>query len=97
MDEAVAHVMQRLGTADAHRLNVLAAEWAAVVGADVARHTRPGRLRGKELTVFVDSSAWLHELSRYGRGPMLAKLRARYGEACLSALRLEPDPDGPRR
>jgi hypothetical protein len=37
--------------------------WAAVVGGDVARRARPGRLAEGCLTVVVDNSPWLHELT----------------------------------
>jgi hypothetical protein len=37
--------------------------WASVMGADVARRTQPMALTGGCLTVTVDNSPWLHELT----------------------------------
>lgn len=37
--------------------------WATLVGADVARRTRPEALVNGSLTVVVDNSPWLHELT----------------------------------
>ena len=37
--------------------------WAGLVGPDTARRTQPGRLEHGCLTVAVDNSPWLHELS----------------------------------
>jgi hypothetical protein len=37
--------------------------WAALVGPETARRTQPGRLEHGCLTVTVDNSPWLHELT----------------------------------
>jgi hypothetical protein len=50
--------------------------WEAAVGPEVARRTRPGSLSEGCLTIVVDNSPWLHELSL--RQPeLLARIRAR--------------------
>jgi len=80
------------------RLGVLDTQWAVAVGPAVAAHTRPGRLFNKELTVFVDSSPWLHELKRYAHREMLANLQKLFGAATVRSIRLQIDPgqaDGP--
>jgi predicted nucleic acid-binding Zn ribbon protein len=84
-------VMKKLGLEERHWASVLEADWAKCVGAEVARHTRPGRLAGKTLVVYVDNSAWLSELARYGRGKMLDRVRECVGGK-VDALRLEIDP-----
>jgi predicted nucleic acid-binding Zn ribbon protein len=40
--------------------------WASIVGADVARRTQPTALSGGCLTITVDNSPWLHELTLRG-------------------------------
>lgn len=40
--------------------------WEAVVGADVARHSRPARLKNGVLRVWVDSPAWATEMTYLG-------------------------------
>ncbi len=72
-------------------LSELDKEWSALVGDLVAKHTRPGRLDQDRLIVFVDSSVWLHELSRYRETEMLTAVRDRFGAKVRSlSLRLDP-------
>jgi hypothetical protein len=53
----------------------LRTRWASIVGPDVARRTQPGRLDHGCLTITVNNSPWLHELTlRQG------ELAARLGE-----------------
>jgi predicted nucleic acid-binding Zn ribbon protein len=89
--------MARLGLEQDRWLAELQAEWATVAGAGVASHSRPGRLERGNLTVFVDSSVWLSELSRYGQKQMLANIRRRFGESRVSTLSFRLDPDAGRR
>ena len=37
--------------------------WPSVVGPEIARRARPGTLNGGTLTILVDNSPWLHELT----------------------------------
>lgn len=48
---------------DTGSITELAAAWGDVVGADVARRTRPGKLRDGTLTVYTAGSTWSHQLS----------------------------------
>ncbi len=93
LNEALAGAMKTLGLESAHWLETLGNEWPRLVGAAVARHTRPGRLDRNRLIVFVDSSVWLNELSRYGRKEMLAALRQRFGDGKFADLAFQLDPD----
>jgi hypothetical protein len=54
--------------------------WAAAVGPDVARRSRPTELRAGVLHVAVDNSPWLSELSLRS-DQLLGALRARHGGA----------------
>jgi len=86
-------VMKKLGLESHHWLSTLEEEWPKLAGPDVAAHTRPGQFESKRLTVYVDSPVWLHELSRTGRGPLLANLRKRYGVEKMREVRFRLDPD----
>src|ERR1044071_4134405 len=56
----------------------LRTRWASIAGPDVARRTQPGRLEAGCLTITVDNSPWLHELTlRQG------ELASRLGEHVL--------------
>ena len=62
-------------------------DWPSVVGAAISRRSQPGDLRGGTLTVSVDNSPWLQELTL--RGPeLLSRLQARYGAGSIKALQL---------
>lgn len=76
------------------RMGVLEEKWAAAVGKAIATHTRPGVLKEKELTVFVDSSPWLSELHRMQRD-VLSKLQATFGRDKILKIRLQLDPGKP--
>ena len=41
----------------------LRTRWTAIVGPEAARRTQPGRLENGCLTITVDNSPWLHELT----------------------------------
>ena len=96
MQAIVPALLRRLGLEKEQWLTELAEEWTVLVGSDVARHARPGRLDHGTLTVFVDNSVWLSELSRYGKEKMLEKLRERFGAKRFKGLRLQLDPDAGR-
>jgi hypothetical protein len=59
--------------------------WEAAVGPEIARRTRPAALSEGCLTVVVDNSPWLHELS-LRQSELLARIRARC--ASVRTLRL---------
>ena len=85
-------VLKRLGLDNQHWLEVMCDEWTGMVGADVAKHTRPGGFQNKNLTIFVDSSVWLSELSRFGRDKILPNLHKRFGADRIATISLKLDP-----
>ncbi len=91
--DVVSSVMKRMGLGEDMWVHALEQEWMALVGDAVARHARPGRYRTGRLVVFVDSAAWLNELSRYGKKEMLAALQTRFGKDRIKSISLQPDPD----
>jgi hypothetical protein len=56
-------------------LHAIAANWAAIVGADVATHSAPLEISGKTLVVATKSSAWSQQLQFLG-DPILDGVRA---------------------
>ncbi|MGH7420607.1 MAG: DUF721 domain-containing protein, partial [Candidatus Rokuibacteriota bacterium] len=61
-------------------------DWRGVIGSELAHRTRPGELRAGTLTVMVDNSPWLQELSMRS-AEVLNAVRARFGPT-VTALRL---------
>ena len=90
-------LIRHLSMNDQIWLAELEATWSTIVGAGVASHTRPGRYEHNTLTVFVDHSVWLSELSRNGQKLMLSKLQARFSAERIRSLRLQIDPGQPPR
>ena len=86
-------LVKKLGIAPDTWITSLANDWADIVGIDVAAHTRPGQIQGKCLVVYVDSSAWLSELSRFAKRSMLKKLQERHNPSRIADIRLQLDPD----
>jgi len=89
----IARLLARMGLETEAWLSQLAEEWPVLVGTVVARHTRPGRLIGGVLVVYVDSSVWLEELRRFVHVQMLTKLQEKFGAERIRSLRFQPDPD----
>ncbi len=71
--------------------------WERAVGEGIARHARPAMVRGKKLTVTVDSSAWMQQLSLL-RPEIIAKLNSAMGADAVESitLRLGELPASPR-
>jgi predicted nucleic acid-binding Zn ribbon protein len=92
VSDIVPLVLKRLGVEDRSWLDRLVAEWAELAGAAIAAHTRPGMFEKGCLVVFVDSSVWLNELSRYGRRQMLSLLQKHFGAERIRQIVLRIDP-----
>ena len=71
--------------------------WEKAVGKGIARHARPTGMRGKKLTIMVDSSAWMQQLSmlkpeimgkvnQYLREDAVESITLKLGEFELSAV-----------
>jgi predicted nucleic acid-binding Zn ribbon protein len=61
------------------------AEWAALVGPEVAAHCAPTALRGGELRITAQSTAWATQL-RLLSPTLLARLRAELGPDVVTRL-----------
>ena len=61
------------------------AAWKACAGADGFKHSRPVTLRDERLTVLVDSSAWMQELSMRKRR-LLKGLKSAIGKDRITEI-----------
>ncbi len=91
--DGVMSLMKKIGLDEQNWIETLSQEWEQIVGKGVGRHTRPGRISGKQLYVFVDSSVWLNELQRYGKTQMLSNLQSKFGEKRIRNISLQLDPE----
>jgi len=62
--------------------------WRGLVGHGAFRHSKPVALKKKVLTVFVDSSAWMQELTLQKRG-ILKGLKRKFGRDRISEIRFK--------
>lgn len=95
VSDVIGGVLKGLGLNAQQWLMVLGDEWTALVGAQVAKHSRPGGFHAGTLTVFVDSAPWMDQLNRVAKPQMLAKLQERFGPNRIKAVRFTADPEGP--
>lgn len=93
--EVIPGLLKQVGLADRLWEQTLLAEWSSLVGDQVARRARPGRMHRGTLVIFVSNSAWLSELSRYGQQQILENIQKRFGAGRIQGIRLQLDPDLP--
>ncbi len=93
IETVIQSVVKGLGLEKHFWEQALITEWESLVGPQVAKHARPGRLDRKILHIFVDHPAWLSDLSRYGQKQVLANLQKRFGADRIKGVRLQLDPE----
>jgi len=89
----IPEVIRGLGLEERQWEHALIAEWRDLVGKDVARRARPGRVTHGLLHVYVRNSIWLSDLQRFGKTQMLRNIQARFGADKIRDLRFLLDPD----
>lgn len=62
--------------------------WQKAVGPGIARHAQPASIRGKRLTVIVDSSAWMQQLSLL-KPEVLSRVNDRLGQDGIESITLK--------
>ena len=62
--------------------------WQKAVGPGIARHAQPAAIRGKRLTVVVDSSAWMQQLSLM-KPEVLSRVNDRLGPDGIESITLK--------
>lgn len=81
-EQHLAHVlpglMTRLGLEQLTQQRMIVDAWRDLVGEDIARYAQPTRIQRGVLTVSVNNSVWLQELSRYHKSAILQKIAARF-------------------
>ncbi|MBI4588520.1 MAG: DUF721 domain-containing protein [Candidatus Rokubacteria bacterium] len=76
-------------------------DWPSLVGPQISRRSQPGDLHGGTLTVVVDNSPWLQELT-LREAELLSRLQGRCGVESIRALRFTlgappREPEAPDR
>lgn len=89
----ISGIIKETGYSNKDSLAFLFPLWEKISGPAVAKHSRPGSINGKTLIVYVDSSVWLSELSRYKSDKLLAALRKNAGLLEIEKIIFRIDPD----
>lgn len=88
ISDTIGRVLARRGMAGKLKEYRIFGQWEKVVGKVVARHARPLSLRGKKLTVLVDSSAWMQQLSQL-RPELIEKANRAFGQETVASIILK--------
>lgn len=80
-------IIDKLGLAKKVKETQIVTDWSKIVGETIAKHCRPVKLDKGYLTINVDSSPWLNELSRYSKGMILKKVKERLGSKSVRDIR----------
>ncbi|MCP9952192.1 DUF721 domain-containing protein [Actinomadura madurae] len=70
--------------------------WANIVGAELAEHTRPDRFEDGELTVAADSTTWATQL-RLLSSTLVRRLNEELGHGTVRRVKVVGPASGPRR
>lgn len=90
-------LVRHLGGSSTSALQQVFGAWPALVGEQVAAHSRPVRLRDGTLSLLVDQSAWATQL-RLLEADLLVRLSERLGAGVVTAIRVRVGPlDGEDR
>jgi len=93
LNQIVPKILKGFGLEQEHWEQQLMEEWPLLVGPQISRHARPGKIERKILTVYVTSSAWLQELTSFGQREILKKVQDKFGANRIRTIRLRLDPD----
>jgi predicted nucleic acid-binding Zn ribbon protein len=85
LGEALDRLVRSMGAPSASALEKVFGNWADVVGAEVAEHSKPVKLDGNRLTVEVADPAWASQL-RWMTTEVLAALAREVGDGAVTAL-----------
>ena len=91
--DLVGKVLKDFGLEDSSRLADLQKAWPDLVGNMNAEHSRPGKLEGGVLSVYVDHHMWLNDMKRTLAPMLLKKLQEKAGKKTIRSLRFEITPE----
>lgn len=86
--DIVPFALQRIGLGQRYQESSIREQWKETMGDFLALHTRPAGLQRGVLTVEVDHSAFLHEISLLHKKLMVERLRVRFPELNIRDVKL---------
>lgn len=94
ISENVSAILKRLGLDQDLWQQRLFEDWASITGEQVAAHSRPGKLFGKTLVIYVAHPIWLQELLQGHSARILEKVQSVAGKKRITRLKFQLDPEG---
>ncbi|MFO7535585.1 MAG: DUF721 domain-containing protein [Kiritimatiellia bacterium] len=85
-------VMNRIAVLRVDLIEELTKTWPDIAGKAVASHTRPAKMEGAQLVVFVDQHVWMQELQRSGKKPLMSTIWKRFGAGKVKDILFRLDP-----
>ncbi|MCU1496197.1 MAG: hypothetical protein JWM47_150 [Acidimicrobiales bacterium] len=85
LSAALDAVMAGLGGPTVEAIVVIHEQWADIVGAEVAPHSKPLGVEGGHLKISVDGPGWASHL-RWSEGEIVARLAALIGPGQVSSV-----------
>lgn len=89
---AIARLFAKLDSQTGSSIHKIQTKWKMIAGGTVAGHSCPGRLAGNVLYVYVDSSVWLAEISRFHSENILRKIQGEIGSGAVKGVRFQVNP-----
>lgn len=87
IDSIISSVIKKLDSGSMAIAEDIENAWRQVAGRKAAGHSKPASLRKKKLTINVDGSGWLYELS-LKKDELLHGLKKRLGSDKINQLQL---------
>jgi predicted nucleic acid-binding Zn ribbon protein len=92
---AIGGLMSDQGWKQRAAVGAVFGNWAEIVGADLAAHTRPDGFADGELTIAADSTAWATQV-RLLASMLVRRLNAELGDGTVRRVKVR-GPSGPRQ
>lgn len=89
---AIAKLFAKLDFQAGSSVHEIQAKWKMIAGETVAAHSRPGRLNENILYVYVDSSVWLTEITRFHSDDILCRIQREIGSSAVKGVRFQVNP-----
>ena len=89
---AITRLFIKLDSQTGSSFHRIQAKWRMIADEVVAAHSRPGRLAGNILYVYVDNSSWLAEITRFYSDNILRKIQEEIGSGAVKGLRFQVNP-----
>ena len=92
MRDLVPRVVKKCGLENEFWVDEIQERWDEIAGTQVARNTRPGVYEKGLLTIYVNHSAWLMEMERFGKDLLLQNVQDAFGKDKIRAIEFRIDP-----